>query len=102
MWLPFFENPKQASSKVIDYCMEEVRRQGHDVEAQDGIKRVGWMVDGWSLGAGLEFRGAVAGIRAVTLKRKPNAKERTQFGRILFDASRSAYALAGLKCRPTG
>ena len=32
---------------VIDYVREEVRRQGHDIEALDGIERVGWMLDAW-------------------------------------------------------
>jgi hypothetical protein len=32
---------------VIEYCTEEVRRQGHDIHALDGIERVGWMLDGW-------------------------------------------------------
>lgn len=33
---------------VIDYCREEVRRQGHDIAALDGIERVGWMLDAWA------------------------------------------------------
>ena len=33
---------------VVDYIVEEVRRQGHDVLAYDGIIRVGWMIGGWS------------------------------------------------------
>ena len=33
---------------VIDYCKEEVRRQGHDVDTLDGILRVGWMLDAWA------------------------------------------------------
>jgi hypothetical protein len=33
---------------VIDYCAEEVRRQGHDTTQLDGIERVGWMLDAWS------------------------------------------------------
>lgn len=33
---------------VIEYCTEEVRRQGHDVHTLDGIERVGWMLDGWA------------------------------------------------------
>lgn len=32
---------------VIDYCKEEVRRQGHDVGNLDGIERVGWMLNAW-------------------------------------------------------
>ncbi len=33
---------------VIEYVTEEVRRQGHNVKALDGIQRVGWMLDAWS------------------------------------------------------
>lgn len=33
---------------VIEYVTEEVRRQGHNVAARDGIERVGWMLDAWS------------------------------------------------------
>ena len=36
------------NSKVVDYVVEEVTRQGHDVHVLDGIRRVGWMLDGWS------------------------------------------------------
>lgn len=34
--------------KVIEYCAEEVRRQGHDLATLDGIERVGWMLDAWA------------------------------------------------------
>lgn len=34
--------------RVIEYCTEEVRRQGHDVYSLDGIERVGWMLNAWS------------------------------------------------------
>ena len=33
---------------VIEYCTEEVQRQGHDIALLDGIQRIGWMLDGWS------------------------------------------------------
>lgn len=33
---------------VIEYCTEEVERQGHDTSVLDGIERVGWMLDAWS------------------------------------------------------
>lgn len=33
---------------VIDYITEEVTRQGHDVDALDGIERVGWMLNAWA------------------------------------------------------
>jgi hypothetical protein len=32
---------------VIDYVTEEVRRQGHDVTAVDGLQRVAWMLEAW-------------------------------------------------------
>lgn len=34
--------------KVIDYCAEEVSRQGHDITQLEGIIRVGWMLDAWA------------------------------------------------------
>lgn len=34
---------------VIEYITEEVRRQGHDVLALDGIRRVGWMLNAWAI-----------------------------------------------------
>lgn len=34
--------------RVIDYVIEEVSRQGHDVEVLDGIERVGWMLNAWA------------------------------------------------------
>jgi len=33
---------------VIEYCTEEVERQGHDTSKLDGIQRVGWMLEAWS------------------------------------------------------
>ncbi len=36
------------NAPVIDYITEEVRRQGHDVTALDGIERVGWMLAAWA------------------------------------------------------
>ena len=33
---------------VIEYVTEEVTRQGHNVEALDGLLRVGWMLNAWS------------------------------------------------------
>lgn len=33
---------------VIEFCTEEVERQGHDVDSLDGIERVGWMLNAWS------------------------------------------------------
>lgn len=39
-------------SKVIEYITEEVWRQGHDVNALDGIERVGWMTEAWAYALG--------------------------------------------------
>lgn len=33
---------------VVEYCTEEVERQGHDTSQLDGIERVGWMLDAWA------------------------------------------------------
>lgn len=34
---------------VLEYCMEEVTRQGHNVrEFMDGGRRVAWMMNGWA------------------------------------------------------
>lgn len=33
---------------VIEYCTEEVTRQGHDILTLDGIERVGWMLNAWA------------------------------------------------------
>jgi hypothetical protein len=41
-----FEEDKM---NVIEYCTEEVQRQTHDTKTLDGIERVGWMLNGWSL-----------------------------------------------------
>lgn len=38
---------------VIEYCTEEVRRQGHGVTVLDGIERVGWMLNAWSFALAL-------------------------------------------------
>jgi Fic/DOC family len=35
-------------SKVIDYIVEEVQRQGHDVRVLDGIERVAGMAQAWA------------------------------------------------------
>ena len=32
---------------VVAYVTEEVRRQGHDVTALDGLTRVAWMLEAW-------------------------------------------------------
>ena len=34
-------------SKVVDYVVEEVERQGHDTSRLDGIQRTAWMLDAW-------------------------------------------------------
>lgn len=42
--------------EVIDYVAEEVSRQGHNLLTLDGIERVGWMLNAWSMA--LEFESA--------------------------------------------
>ena len=37
------------SAPVISYVTEEVWRQHHDIDERDGIMRVGWMLNAWSL-----------------------------------------------------
>lgn len=37
---------------VIEYCVEEVRRQGHNIIQLDGIRRVGWMINAWEYALG--------------------------------------------------
>lgn len=32
---------------VIEYCTEEVKRQGHDIMQMEGIQRVGYMLRAW-------------------------------------------------------
>lgn len=41
--------PQNRPWSVVDYCVEEVERQGHDTTRLDGLRRVGWMLDAWSL-----------------------------------------------------
>ena len=43
-------------TRVIDYIVEEVTRQGHDVSALDGIERVGWLLDAWSYALRARYR----------------------------------------------
>ncbi len=33
---------------VVEFVTQEVRNQGHDIAALDGIERVGWMLNGWA------------------------------------------------------
>lgn len=35
------------NSTVIDYCAEEVRRQGFNINRHNGIMRVSWMLEAW-------------------------------------------------------
>ena len=32
---------------VVDYIVEEVKRQGHDITMLDGLERVAWMLRAW-------------------------------------------------------
>lgn len=36
-------------SKIVDYVTEEVWRQGHDVTKPDGLIRVSWMLEAWTI-----------------------------------------------------
>lgn len=38
---------------VIEYCAEEVHRQGHDLTVRDGIERVGWLLEAWTYALGM-------------------------------------------------
>lgn len=42
------ESHMENLSPVVAYVTEEVRRQGHDVRAHDGISRVGYMLNAWA------------------------------------------------------
>lgn len=34
---------------VIEYCAEEVSRQGHNIRTLDGIRRTCWMLEAWAI-----------------------------------------------------
>lgn len=57
---------------VIEYCTEEVRRQGHDVTFVDGIIRVSWMLRAW-----------VAAIESNLLGYKPELSDVLNIGKIV-------------------
>ena len=42
---------------IVEYCTEEVDRQGHDPETLEGLKRVGWMCEAWSFAMYLKKQG---------------------------------------------
>lgn len=44
---------------VVDYCREEVCRQGHDTGSVDGLERVGWMLGAWALSLNWRAGGCV-------------------------------------------
>jgi hypothetical protein len=52
-------------SPVVAYCAKEVRRQGRDVAALDGIQRVGWMLYAWAWAVEACFAGDVIGTQHV-------------------------------------
>jgi hypothetical protein len=61
---------------VIEYCTEEVTRQGHDVLKLDGIERVSWMLDGWEYAlhyCDREVTGADIVAIGTLVERKKNA-----------------------------
>lgn len=41
--------PTRPRARVIEYCTEEVHRQGHDINADDGQMRVAWMLEAWMI-----------------------------------------------------
>jgi len=43
---------RRVTVNVIEYCTEEVERQGHDIYTIDGIERVGWMLNAWAYALG--------------------------------------------------
>lgn len=62
---------------IIEYCTEEVSRQGHNVLAVDGLLRVSWMLDAWccALGRSQRVKGiALDDIRMIgmTIERYAN------------------------------
>ncbi len=40
--------PTAPGCTFIEYCAEEVRRQGFNTNEFKGLKRVGWMIDAWT------------------------------------------------------
>ena len=46
---------------IIEYVIEEVRRQGHDIHARDGIYRVSWMLDAWAWAIGRSHNSPTVG-----------------------------------------
>ncbi len=40
--------PRRSEWNVVDYCREEVERQGHDTRTMDGLDRVKYMLDAWT------------------------------------------------------
>lgn len=48
-----FGQPVFHIGRVIEYCSEEVHRQGHDLTIKDGIERVGWLLNGWTYALGM-------------------------------------------------
>jgi Fic/DOC family protein len=52
---------------VIEYCTEEVRRQGHDIGAIDGIQRVGWMLAAWTWAMSMSQAGSKPELSDVTV-----------------------------------
>lgn len=70
---------------VIEYCTEEVRRQGHDVTKLDGIERVGWMLSAWGTAMrSYEYRALLTSqdieILGMAVERAVNAKGLRQHG----------------------
>ena len=50
---PLWREDDATDTRQTAYCIEEVRRQGHDTTVQDGQERVAWMLEAWRWARGL-------------------------------------------------
>ena len=46
-WAADRANTHGAADPIIEYCREEVERQGHPTDREDGRERVSWMIEAW-------------------------------------------------------
>lgn len=58
------------TSKVVDYIVEEVHRQGYDIGNRDGLVRIGWMIDAWCTAIAWAHVGPLVLDDALSLGRK--------------------------------
>jgi len=47
----------KTNKALFDYIQEEVRRQGHNIEQDDGHLRIAWMWEAWCFASALWVRG---------------------------------------------